>query len=47
MDLGIAGAIIAVGAAFVGVSVIRLDLFELLRVHTFSVLLGVASIVIA
>ena len=46
IGLGIAAAIIAVGSAFIGASVIRLELFEVLRVDTFSVVLGVASVVI-
>jgi hypothetical protein len=40
IGVGIAPIVIAVGAALVGAAVIRLDLFELLRVDTFSIVLG-------
>jgi len=46
IGLGVAAAIIALGSAFVGASVIRLELFELLRLDTFSMVLGVTSVVI-
>jgi hypothetical protein len=46
IGLSIAAAIIAVGFAFMAASVIRLELFELLRVDTFSIVLGVTSVVI-
>ena len=38
--MGISGAVIATGAALMGAAVIRLELFELLRVDTFSIVLG-------
>jgi hypothetical protein len=44
IGLGVAAAIIAIGSAFIGASVIRLELFELLRVDTFSIVLGVTSV---
>lgn len=42
----IAGAIIATGAALMGAAVIRLELFELLRVDTFSTVLALTSVLI-
>jgi hypothetical protein len=40
IGVGIAGTVIAIGSALMGAAVIRLELFELLRVDTFSILLG-------
>jgi hypothetical protein len=44
--MGISGAVIATGAALMGAAVIRLELFELLRVDTFSIVLGLTSVLI-
>lgn len=44
--MGIAGAVIASGAALMGAAVIRLELFELLRVDTFSIVLGLTFVLI-
>jgi hypothetical protein len=44
--VGIAGAVIASGAALMGAAVIRLELFELLRVDTFSIVLGLTFVLI-
>jgi hypothetical protein len=46
IGVGIAGAVIAIGSAFLGAAVIRLELLELLRLDTFSIVLGVTSVVI-
>ena len=46
IGMGIAGAVIATGAALMGAAVIRLELFELLRVDTFSIVLGLTSVLI-
>ncbi len=46
IGVGIAGAVIASGAALMGAAVIRLELFELLRVDTFSIVLGLTFVLI-
>ena len=46
IGVGIAGAVIASGAALIGAAVIRLELFELLRVDTFSIVLGLTFVLI-
>jgi hypothetical protein len=46
IGVGVAGAIIAIGSAFMGASVIRLELFELLRVDTFSIVVGSTSVLV-
>jgi hypothetical protein len=46
MGLGIAAAILATGLAFIGAAVIRLELLELLRADTFSVVLGFSFVLL-
>ena len=46
IGVGIAGVVIASGAALMGAAVIRLELFELLRVDTFSIVLGLTFVLI-
>ena len=46
IGVGIAGAVIASGAALMGAAVIRLELFDLLRVDTFSIVLGLTFVLI-
>jgi hypothetical protein len=44
--VAIAGVIIATGLAFMAAAVIRLELLELLRADTFSIVLGVTFVLI-
>jgi hypothetical protein len=46
IGVGIAGAIIATGLALMGAAVIRLELLELLRADTFSIVLGLTLVLI-
>jgi hypothetical protein len=46
IGVGIAGAIMATGLAFVGAAMIRLELFELLSADTFSIVLGSTFVLI-
>ena len=46
IGVGIAGAIIATGLAFIGAAVIRLELLEFLRADTFSIVLGLTFVLI-
>jgi hypothetical protein len=46
IGVGIAGAIIATGLALMGAAVIRLELLELLRADTFSIVLGLTFVFI-
>jgi hypothetical protein len=46
IGVSIAGAIIATGLALMGAAVIRLELLELLRADTFSIVLGLTLVLI-
>jgi len=46
MGLGIAAAITTTGLAFIGAAVIRLELLELLRADTFSIVLGFSFVLL-
>jgi len=46
IGVGIAGAIIAIGLAFIGAAAIRLELLEYLSSATFSIVLGLTFVVI-
>jgi hypothetical protein len=46
IGVGIAGAIIATGLAFIGAAVIRLELLEFLRADTFSIVLGFSFVLL-
>jgi hypothetical protein len=47
IGVGIAGAIIATGLAFIGAAVIRLELLEFLPADTFSIVLGFTFVLLA
>jgi hypothetical protein len=46
IGVGTAGAIIAIGLTFIGAAVIRLELLELLRADTFSIVLGFSFVLL-
>jgi len=46
IGVGIAGAIVAIGLAFIGAAAIRLELLEYLGAATFSIVLGLTFVVI-
>src|SRR5262249_56570169 len=46
IGVGIAGAIIAIGSAFLGAAVVRLELLERLRLGNFSLVFGGTPLVI-
>jgi len=46
IGVGIAGAIIATGLAFIAAAVIRLEMLEFLRADTFSIILALTFVLI-